>query len=333
MVPRRVATRPQCTAGAPSEVDTQWATLDDVCLRENAKQRFAILQGCPVHLKARHWHALTTALEAVHAAVQQHDVAKEIHGWKLLRRPFSRGRVRKAELSQRFDLFFGCQWDELHQEAMRDGRPSRSHWVAGPTPEKKARAVCQKVRLGEVSRARQCLTGSSVVPGTEDTFRELQNKRPQMQGRDLPREAIEHVPERLVVLDRKTFFDSLRCRPGRLHVRAFEIDAGCDRHTGTVVGNVQFARTRQSARRHWDCFDGSQADIFVETQRRCEGDCHWLHCASLRRQNFGETVHEGVRSGVCTIPICVVHQSGHRLCWVSAPINHRREPKRDNSDR
>ena len=134
---------------------------------------------------------------------------------------------------------------------MRDGLPSRSHRVAAQTPEKKARAACQKVHLGEVSRARQCLTGSSVVPGTEDVFR-------QSAQRTL----------RIV------------CRPGRLHVRAFEIEAGCDRHTGTVVGNVQFARTRQSARRHWDCFDGSQADIFVETQRRCEGDCHWLHCVA-----------------------------------------------------
>ena len=214
-----------------------------------------------MHLKARHWHALTTALEAVHAAVQQHDVAKEIHGWKLLSRPFSRGRVGKAELSQRFDLFFGGQWDELHQESMRDGLPSRSHLVAAPTPEKKARAACQKVRLGEVSRARQCLTGSSVVPGTDDTFLELQNKRPQMQARDLPggpgsEDVFRQSAQRT---------SRIVCRPGRLHVRAFEIDAGCDQHTGTVVGNVQFARTSQSARRHWDCFDGSQADIFVET--------------------------------------------------------------------
>ena len=121
-------TRPECTTRAQDRVESQWTTLDDVCLQEVFKQRFAILQGCPAHLKARYRHALTTALEAVHTAVQQNDVAKEIRGWKLfivlpfwlLRRPFSRGRVGKAELSQRFDLFIGGQWDELHQEAMRD---------------------------------------------------------------------------------------------------------------------------------------------------------------------------------------------------------------------
>ena len=157
----------------------------------------------------------------MHTAVQQNDVAKEIRGWKLfivlpfwlLRRPFSRGRVGKAELSQRFDLFIGGQWDELHQEAMRDAIPSRSHPVGAPTVEKKARMACQKVRIGEVSRARKCLTGASVAPGKDDTFRELQDRRPQVQRRELPREVLEFVPERLVDLDRKTFFDSLRSAP------------------------------------------------------------------------------------------------------------------------
>ena len=89
--------------------------------------------------------------------------------------------------------------------------PSRSHPVGAPTAEKKARMACQKVRIGEVSRA--CLTGASVAPGTDDTFRELQDRRPQVQRRELPREVLEFVPERPVDLDRKTFFDSLRSAP------------------------------------------------------------------------------------------------------------------------
>ena len=80
--PPQVTTRRECTTRAQDIVESQWATLDDVCLQEVFKQRFAILQGCPAHLKARYRHALTTALEAVHTAVQQNDVAK-IRGWKL----------------------------------------------------------------------------------------------------------------------------------------------------------------------------------------------------------------------------------------------------------
>ena len=67
--PPQVAPRSECTVGAPDRVEIQWTTLDDVCLQEIFKQRFAILQGCPANLKARYRHALTTALEAVHTTM------------------------------------------------------------------------------------------------------------------------------------------------------------------------------------------------------------------------------------------------------------------------
>ena len=41
----------------------------------------------------------------------------------------------------------------------------------------------------------------------------VQDRRPQVQRRELPREVLEFVPERPVDLDRKTFFDSLRSAP------------------------------------------------------------------------------------------------------------------------
>ena len=143
-----------------------------------------------------------------------------------------------------------------------DAIPSRSHPVGAPTAEKKARMACQKVRVGEVSRARQCLTGASVAPGTQDTFQELQDRRPQVQHRELPREVLEFVPERPVDLDRKTFFDSLRSAP-----RGSSAGPGgctCEHLKlmldDTVVGNVQSARTRQSACCDWDSIDGSPVD-------------------------------------------------------------------------
>ena len=77
--------------------------------------------------------------------------------------------------------------DELHQEAMRDAISSRSHPVRAPTVEKKARMECQKVRIAEVSRACQCLTGASVASGTDDIFG---NCRTQVQRRELPREVL-----------------------------------------------------------------------------------------------------------------------------------------------
>ena len=47
-----------------------------------------------------------------------------------------------------------------------------------PTDMQKAELACRKVQLGEVSRGRHCLTGSPLAPGTEDTWKELQSKRP-----------------------------------------------------------------------------------------------------------------------------------------------------------
>ena len=46
-------------------------------------------------------------------------------------------------------------------------------------PETRAKTTCQRVRMGEVSRARQCLTGAALAPDTRETLAELQNKRPQ----------------------------------------------------------------------------------------------------------------------------------------------------------
>ena len=61
--------------------------------------------------------------------------------------------------------------------------------------------------------------------------------------------------------------------------------------------------------------DGSPVDRTDETQRWRVRDCHRLHGASVRRKNVGQTVHEGVRSGVFSVPIRFVHPSGHRLRW------------------
>ena len=81
--------------------------------------RFRVLQSCPAHLKAKYRVALTTALEAVHEVA---DTVKEVRVWKLfsllpfwlLRKPLGQGRVGKAELSDRFELFTGGKWESLH---------------------------------------------------------------------------------------------------------------------------------------------------------------------------------------------------------------------------
>ena len=59
------------------------------------------------------------------------------------------------------------------------------------TPERRAEAVCQKVKLEEVSRARLCLTGASLAPGTDETLDAMQNRRPQEVVRNIPQDILE----------------------------------------------------------------------------------------------------------------------------------------------
>ena len=78
------------------------------------------------------------------------------------------------------------------------------------TLEVRTRAACQKVQLGEVSRARQCLVGASTSAGTEESFRAMQDRRPQEVVRDIPAEVREFQLEVPVSLDKKISLKSLQ---------------------------------------------------------------------------------------------------------------------------
>ena len=147
-------------------------------------------------------------------------VTKETQSWKLfcllpfwlLRRPQSKGRVGKAELTKRFEQFDNGQWAKLHEEAERCvlGFPQRHHTM---TNEERARAAEQCVQEGEVSRARQCLTGAALAPGTDATFQEMQRRRPQALARPLSEEVLDFEPDSPVELDRSMFLASLKSAP------------------------------------------------------------------------------------------------------------------------
>ena len=70
-----------------------------------------------------------------------------------------------------------------------------------------------EIRMGEVSRARQYLTGAALAPGNDQTLQELQRRRDQEVVRPLSQEVSEFEPERPVILDRPTFLTSLKSAP------------------------------------------------------------------------------------------------------------------------
>ena len=127
----------------------------------------------------------------------------------LLRRPFGGRRVSREDLCERFDKFTRGEWHALLEEALAEDHRGISK-ARTSTLEAKARAACQKVQLGEVSRARQCLVGASIAPGTEESFRAMQDRRPQEVVREIPAEVREFQPEVPVSLDKPIFLKSLR---------------------------------------------------------------------------------------------------------------------------
>ena len=215
--------RPHRTQPAPAvfpSSPTPWQMLDNIDVNTVYQTRFNVLQNCPVHLKGRFRQASRTAFDACHQAAFGEDATQEIRAWKLfcvlpfwlLRRPHGGGHVGKAELNKRFDDFAAGLWTQLHRNAELDTpSPNRKHTTM--TMEQKGRAADQRVRMGEVSRARQCLTGAAVAPGNDTTFQDMQRKRQQIPVVPLPQEVLNFQPQVPVQFDRKTFLASLKSAP------------------------------------------------------------------------------------------------------------------------
>ena len=93
--------------------------------------------------------------------------------------------------------------------------PSMQAWRAFSTPDaaQRGRAAEDCVALGEVTKARQKLVGAALAPGTDATFRQLQEKRPVTVQRSLNDDILGFTPEEAVILDRRTFVACLKSAP------------------------------------------------------------------------------------------------------------------------
>ena len=85
---------------------------------------------------------------------------------------------------------------------------------SGPlSAEQRGHMASQKVRLGEITRARQCLTGAPLAPGFDDTLNELQRKRAQEVVRELPEHVRALVLETPLVVSKEILLKSLKSSP------------------------------------------------------------------------------------------------------------------------
>ena len=181
-----------------------------------------MLQNCPRHVRGRFRRAACVALETRSHAVRTQDHQGEVRGWKLfsllpmlfLRRGSGR-RVTKEELCHRFDLFTSGEWASLLHEANIAMRTQQKPVHREDSSERRAAAACLKVQLGEVTKARRCLTGEALAPGNDDTLREMQSRPPQQVRRPIPRQVLEFQPDRPLEVDRTMFVKSLKKNASR----------------------------------------------------------------------------------------------------------------------
>ncbi len=196
-----------------------WECLDRVDLLEEFRRRRNILRSCPGFMRGRYRHAQRIALEAINRAVQAEDIVAEERAWKLfgllsamlLHRTTSQGSVGKAELEHRCDLFSRGAWDILLASANVPVAHC-PHQNAGDERRRKRESAQRKVRLEELSKARQALTGGALAPGTPETLAELKDetKRPIRLTADLPAAALEYRPDRPIGITFKLFVRTLK---------------------------------------------------------------------------------------------------------------------------
>ena len=203
---QRVSGDARATTVADTVQNSSWEAMDTTNVQEFFHKRYRVMQTCPHHVRGRFREAVRSTLEARRDAVRAHNGPMETRAWKvfcllfflLLRRPPSAGHVSREELCDRFDEFSRGEWLGLYEDAVRSDQRSRGKPIVA-TLEAKARAVCAKVRMGEVSR---------VAPGTHATLRAMQGRRPQETLRAIPAEVLNFEPQTPVVLDRSLFLKS-----------------------------------------------------------------------------------------------------------------------------
>ena len=177
--------------------------------------------------------------------------------------PQSKGRVGKAVLSKRFDQFENGQRATLHEEAERGvlGFHKCHHAM---TLEQKAKAAEQRVREGEVSRARQCLTGAALARGNDATFQEMQSDRCRKKFLILSGHSCsigsKHISDESEKCASRIFIWTWR-----LDVRASERITGQHRHFRVAVVCLQPFVSGQDPTRHRRSSDGGQIDSAEQT--------------------------------------------------------------------
>ena len=113
---------------------------------------------------------------------------------------------------ERANKFARGDWLELMQDRPTSIQSSAKEHSQEEEQRRRGQAACNRVKHGQVSRARQELVGATLAPKTLETLAELQGRRPQERVREIPPEVLASHP-RPVDLDSFLFAKCLASAP------------------------------------------------------------------------------------------------------------------------
>ena len=201
----------------------------------------------------------------------------------LLQRTRHHGRLGRSELEARADLFAAGDWAALLAD---QHEPSQRRQIGAfdgqADTERRGQAVQAKVRLNEISQARQCLTGAPLAPRNEATLQELRSKRPHQVMREVPADIRNHIPSSQIELDRDIFLDCLRSAPRGSSPgpggMTYEVLKLClDDESCTDLLSDADSCSRPSTYRSGGCLHAGSSDGSGEACGRSQRYCNWYN--------------------------------------------------------
>ena len=194
-------------------------------LAQELKLRVPTLHGVPRRLQGDLLGAFRHALQHLEMAAEVNDELGQTRAWKLfmliprmlLSHTGTRGNESRRTLEERMARFRAGEWLQLLQEnrstpGVKGRRPRTSN--AEDVSKEQLEEACSRVRLGEVTYARQALTSAPLAPGNDETLRLLRAARETAECLNgdacLSPDLLNFQPDNPERLDRELFLRNVR---------------------------------------------------------------------------------------------------------------------------
>ena len=309
--PTRFRPRWRDEAGRDSGETQRWAELDTVELNDWMLRRVPMSKTCPRFMRGRFRQCWGTALRERCRARLAGDVVSESRAWKLF------CLVPVAETSWHRELPIsreagGSSCWTLHPRSLQRDP------VRLPSQRRKSRngeglAAQSRIQRGQVSRARQELTGVALAPKSEETLQEMRRQRPEVQVRPIPPAVLEFEPD----------------TPLRW-IERFSILA-----QGAPSGVAPGPGGCTNAMLHTCLDDAETLSLLLQTAEDFarghvpDDVCRALMLATMtglqKRDGGVRSPREHLSADSRSVSICSLHESRHRLCWSCRQSRHRVE--------